>query len=183
MKKKGGGALKLKEEGEAEYLALGKISGPWGLKGELKAKLFNASSSFPKKVRSVRLKAGLSFEEFAVEDVRPHGAHFLLKLKGFDSPEAARSLKGRELFVPLNILSKKNPGEHYVFELSGMEVVTSQGLSLGLVKEVVNYGASEILVVRSQGKPEILIPLVPDILKEVLKEEGKIVIEPMEGLF
>jgi 16S rRNA processing protein RimM len=168
------------------YIPLGKIQAPWGLKGEVKVQPYHSSSQALMQTRRIYLKAGFSFREVALLSARPHGKSLLLHLEGMDSPERALTLRGEEIFLPEDVLPPKKKGEYYVFELVGMEVVTPEGRRLGLVKEVVRYGASEILVIaddRGKKGEEVMVPLVPDFLRGIHEEERRIVIEPMEGLF
>ncbi|MFO1518448.1 MAG: ribosome maturation factor RimM [bacterium] len=165
-----------------EYIALGRIQAPWGLKGEVKFHLYHADSQTIFKTRQIFLKAGFSFSEKNLLSARRHGRSVLLHLDGYSSPEQAAGLKGEEVFVPEDLLPKKKKGEYYIFELIGMEVVLPSGEKIGEVKDVVSYGASEILVVSSPARGEIMIPLIPDFLREISPMERKIRVESVEGL-
>jgi 16S rRNA processing protein RimM len=166
----------------SHYIPLGKIQKAWGLKGEVKFALYHSSSEALLKTRQVYRKVGSSFRSTFLNSVKKQGKHWVIQLEGFRSPEATIPLQGEELFLPAEELSQKGVDEYYIFELIGLEVLTPAGKALGHVEEVVNYGASEILVVRDLEKAsEILIPLVSDSVKNISLVEKKIIIEPMEG--
>lgn len=176
--------MKRNPDGEAEkYVPVGKIRGPWGLKGEAKLELYRKDSKVLFETRQIYLKAGFSFRELSVLSVRPQGKNLCLRLDGFHLPEDVLVLKGSEVYILAEELPEKEEGEYYAFELVGMEVVTSEGASLGQVRDVVHYGASEILVVREAEKgKEIQIPLIPDYLREISVKGRRIVVEGVDEL-
>ncbi|MBU1154911.1 MAG: hypothetical protein KJ921_03630, partial [Proteobacteria bacterium] len=49
-------------------------------------------------------------------------------------------------------------------------------------KRVSDAGAQELLVVRAPGKPELLVPVVDGIVKEIDPEQGRVVVDLPPGL-
>jgi 16S rRNA processing protein RimM len=62
-----------------------------------------------------------------------------------------------------------------------LEVLTTGGLSLGRLTEVLETVANNVFVVEGTNGQH-LIPDVPDVVKEIDIDNGRIVIEPMPGL-
>jgi 16S rRNA processing protein RimM len=62
-----------------------------------------------------------------------------------------------------------------------MEVWTEAGEFLGTVEGILNTGSNDIYVVR-QGKSEILVPALQDVVLEVALEKGRITVDLPKGL-
>jgi 16S rRNA processing protein RimM len=112
---------------------------------------------------------------------RPHGRVMLLRLADVATIEAATPLIGAVLAIAEADLPATGPGEFYVYQLEGFDVVTSGGDRLGTVDHLIPTGSNEVLVVRD-GAREHLIPVIADVVREVDLADRKIVIEPIEGL-
>ncbi len=61
----------------------------------------------------------------------------------------------------------------------GLDVVTTEGMHLGRIEEIIETGSNDVLVVRKDGE-EHLVPALKDLIREVDLEGGRMVIEPME---
>ena len=60
----------------------------------------------------------------------------------------------------------------------GLEVVTTDGRNLGRVAQILRTGANDIYELDS----EVLLPAIDDVIREIDLDEGRIVVEPVEGL-
>ena len=63
----------------------------------------------------------------------------------------------------------------------GMDVVTDDGAGFGVLKDVMETGANLVFVVMHEGK-EVLLPDIPECVKEVNIEENRITVHIMKGL-
>ncbi len=151
-----------------QLIPIGKIGGAWGLKGECKVFLYNPDSQLLLKTTTLYI----SEKPVQVLSARRHSQSVVVHFEGVTSPESAKKFQGQEVSVPLSALPKKKEGELYLFELVGMQVVRSTGEPLGLVEEVMHYGASDLL---SVGKH--LIPYIPDFVLSVSEKDRKIIVE------
>ena len=129
-----------------------------------------AAASASAEPRQVRLTA-----------VRPHGRVILLALAGIASIDDAAPLVGTVLAVDERALPAAAPGEVYAYRLTGLDVTTTDGRTLGRVAETFDSGSSEILVVRD-GEHEHLIPVIADVIRTIDVDGGRIVIDPLPGL-
>ena len=172
-------------QNKQEYIALGKIGGPWGLKGEAKLQVYNPESEILKKTRFVYFKAGFSFSKIRVLSCRPRGKSWGIVLESYDSPEKVRELLGQEVYLRTDELSSKGKDEFYIHELIGLKVVNSEGVFLGEIRSIENYGSVDLLNIKNEAaeKPkEYLIPWIPEVIQKVETDKGQIVIHVLEGL-
>jgi 16S rRNA processing protein RimM len=107
---------------------------------------------------------------------QPHGRGYIGRFEGIEDRDAAAGLIGAEIAVPREQLPPAEAGEYYWVDLVGLEVVTSEGESLGHVDHLLETGAHDVLVVA--GERERLIPYTPGVhVLEVDLDGGRIVVE------
>lgn len=127
---------------------------------------------------------GKSNEELAernVASIREHGSLCLLKLSGADSVEKAEEFRGAEIFMRKEVLTEKEEGEFFHFELLDLNVYLDTGQYLGVLKRIFETGSNDVYVVKGREK-EYLIPAMYQVVREVNLSEKKMVISPMRGL-
>ena len=73
------------------------------------------------------------------------------------------------------------PGEFYYYEAIGCEVFLTDGTRLGAIEEVFSNCAHDIWVVRD-GKREVLVPVIEDVVKAMDFAARRVTIEPIPGL-
>jgi len=158
-------------ENNDKKVMLGRISTVYGVKGWLKVN----SHTDPRKnifnYTQWQLKTGKNWRNWKVEQGRPHGKTLVVKLEGCNDRDQAKLLVGSTIAVSRDQLPEINSDEHYWSDILGMQVVTHDGKALGQVKDILETGSNDVLVVksRSSGKTvECLIPwLVGDVIVNV----------------
>jgi 16S rRNA processing protein RimM len=165
------------------YLALGRVTRPHGVRGEVRIVLYNPSSTALEGLTRVLLRGepGATPVGYEVQQVRlvPEGA--LVVLAGVEDRDAAEALRGLEVIVDRAELPPLGEDEIYLADLEGCEVLTSTGRSLGRVHEVLDVGPHATLVIRD---PEVerLLPYVPDFIVGVDLEQRRLWVDPPEDL-
>jgi 16S rRNA processing protein RimM len=152
--------------------------------------LVAAASDFPE----ARFAAGKTVwcrragrdEVLTVLECRMHDGKPIVGFEGFDSINAAETLRGCELRVPESELPVLEPGQFWHHQLVGCRVVTSAGTAVGDVIRV-DDGATALLAVSAPalnhpGTEEVLVPLVSLICTSIDVAAKRIVIEPIAGL-
>lgn len=161
-----------------EMVLVGRIIRPHHNRGHV---LVASETDFPE----TRFAAGNSVicrragrdETLTVVECKFHDGKPIVGFEGFDSINAAETLRGCELRVPATELPTLDAGHFWHHDLVGCQVVTTADVAVGEVIRV-DDGATPLLVLRN----ETLIPLVESICKSVDVAAKRIVIEPIEGL-
>lgn len=85
-----------------------------------------------------------------------------------DCPDrnAAEKLKGVLIAVPRSSLPEQPEDEYYWSDLIGLPVVNLAGENLGVVEQLLETGANQVLMVNGEGG-QILIPFVVSAIKRV----------------
>ena len=109
-------------------------------------------------------KAGSAeWREVSPRERRMHSGLVLAQLAAVDTREAALALRGAEIGVTRAAMPALDAGAIYWSDLIGLAVVNREGVALGQVVEVQEFGAHPVLRVAAepaQGRAERLIPLV-----------------------
>jgi 16S rRNA processing protein RimM len=170
-------------EPPADLITVARIARPQGIRGEVVADLL---TDFPERfaqLTQVRVEwPNGKVAVLELEKARPHQRRILLKFKGYDSRNAAESLRDVRVMVTRGQLIELPADNYYDFDLMDCVVSTAAGLVIGKVRGVQNFGAAPLLVVKDENGKERLIPLASSICTEVDVAAKRIVITPPEGL-
>ena len=166
------------------FLAIGLVTRPHGVRGEVRLRLHNAESTALEEVDAIHLALpGASGEprRYGLAAARYVDGGVLCELEGVDDRDQADALRGAEVLVPRAELAPLADGEFYLGDLEGCEVVTRAGQPFGVVHQVQELGAHDTLVIHD-GEVERLLPYVPAFVVAVDLEARRVVVDPPEGL-
>ena len=157
---------------ESPLVNVGLIVKPFGLRGRV---VVEPLTDFPERFApgSALLIAG---ERYQVTAGRAQKGRWVLKLKGVDKPEQAEELRGLYMQVHESELFPLPKGEYYRFQVVGLLAVTPDGEEVGRVAEVLQTGANDVYLIIGPGG-ERLVPALPQFVREVDLEAGRMVLE------
>ena len=164
------------------YLELGQIVNVKGLKGEVKVNPFTENIERFEELKTVLIKFKNENKEFEIEKVGYHKNQVILKFKGINTVEEAEKLRNSYILIDRNDLEPLEEGVYYITDLLGLEVYTEDGTLLGKVDDIYNTGTNDIYVVKDDLGKQKLLPGIPEVLKNVDLEHGKIIVNLIEGL-
>jgi len=165
-----------------ELIRVGYISGAHGLRGALRVRLDNPDSALLQHVQRLILARGGENVEYPVSSVQSAGqGAFKLTLDGISDVAQAAALRGAIVMVAAAALPPAAPSEFYYFQAIGCEIVTTAGLSMGIIEEVFSNGANDVWVVRDRSA-EHLVPVIEDIVKGIDWNARRVIIEAVPGL-
>ena len=170
------------QQPELRYLAIGRIVKAHGVQGELSVAVL---TDFPERFDTTEwVYLGDEFEAdaYRLEKFRWHKKHVLLTLEGVNDRLQAEQLKGFFVQIPIEDVAPLEEGDFYVYELVGLQVVTVDNQVLGTLVDIMETGANDVYVVESSDKNQILLPAIPDVVKEIDTDAGQITIELIDGL-
>ena len=150
-------------------LVLAKIGKTHGIKGWVRLISFTSPETNVANYRHFQgASKGLKSQSLALEmdDHKLQGNGLIAHFKGYDDPETARQLTGVELAINSAELPTLPEGEYYWFQLQGLQVVNPRGECFGEVKELLETGANDVIVVvpnqNSIDDQERLIPFLKE---------------------
>ncbi len=163
-----------------KYLQVGKVVGTHGIKGEMRVQPWCDGAEFLAAFKKLYTnKNGMSVLKVKA---RAHGNVCLVKAEGIDSVEAAESLRGKVLYIDRAdcVLPE---GSYFVTDIIGCRCIDAETEEdYGEITDVSETGANDIWHIDHDGR-ECFIPNVPEFVKKVDVENGKVYITPLKGTF
>jgi 16S rRNA processing protein RimM len=170
----------------AGWLIVGAVQKPHGIKGELfvRVETDHPGAVFaPGRVLQLGDADGRPVEgTITIERARPFKGGLLVKvaeLSGRD--ERTDALRGRSILIPEGDAAPLGEDETFVHQLIGLRVVAA-GEPVGVVREVYDAPGGWYLGVEREGRKELLLPFVREMVTRVDPAEGVVEIDPPAGL-
>ena len=158
-----------------QLVEVGIFGAPHGVRGELRLKSFTA---YPATIADY---APLTSEDgkrsFKIKSLRPIKDDMLVvSIEGIADRDAAETLTNLRLFVPRDQLPPPDEEEYYHADLIGLKVENSNGLAIGYVTAVHDFGAGDILdITLDRGGPSVLLPFTKAAVPEINLQEGRLI--------
>ena len=168
-------------EEQDDFLLVGTLGLPFGIKGQVK---LHTLTSRPEHLR--RLETLFLGEKRRAVTLRRAIQHkpniLLLTLDGIEDRTTAEAVRGEEVFIRESDAAPLEEDEYFLHDLPGLRVETTAGEHVGTVKEVLETGANDVLVVERVAGGEVLVPMIHDVVKALDIGAQRLVIEPIDGL-
>lgn len=172
------------------YISIGKIVKPVGLKGNIKAVYL---TDFPD--RFLELKNVCLFDEknnffyenkessfdFIISECKVSNSFVNLKLVGIDRKEDADKLKNLIIMIREDLRIKIPDDQFYFYEIINADVYDKDKF-LGKLEKVVNYGSGDLLIVNFNNT-ELMIPLRKEFIVKIDLKNKRIDTDLIEGFY
>ena len=143
-----------------ELISVGKVSGIFGVRGWIKVYSYTEVRENILTYSPWTLTKDKESKEVKVVDGRRHGKTIVARLQGLDDRDDAAALNGWEILIHSDQLPKARKGEYYWADLIGLHVKTVDGVDFGIVEQMLETGANDVVVV--SGERERLIPFLQE---------------------
>ncbi len=165
-----------------DFIPLGKISKPHGIRGEVKIYPYSGSpEQFVDAYKHVYMavdKQGPLVEQ-TIERARIQGKLVLAKFANCSDRAAAEHIVGLEVFVHKNNLPELGENEFYLHELVGKEIVDTSGTLLGVSNRILTTSGRDLLIVQNRGR-KYMVPIVGDFIQSI--DNKRVVLDLPPGL-
>ena len=165
-----------------EFLECGKIRSPHGVRGILNVECWcDSTKVLTSQKRVFMLTKTGEYKAVNVISASSAADRVLMGLEGIDSREAAQAYKNVTIYLHRNDVPVPK-GAMLIADMIGLAVYHAEsGESLGEISDISDVAGRRIYTVKYEGK-EILLPDVPEFIKEINEERGMAVL-PIPGLF
>jgi 16S rRNA processing protein RimM len=154
-------------------LAIGRVARAHGVRGRVLVAPYDEESVALGHLKRVEIGG----REFEIARAERANLGWLVALRGLADRDEADKLRGQEVKAHRDELPPLGAGEIYAIDLIGYTVVDEQGVARGVVEDLEEAGPQDLLKLEGGA----LVPL--SLVKEVVTETRRIVIEAPEGLF
>lgn len=166
-----------------DFYNVGKIVNTHGIRGDVRVMPTTdfVAERFAKGQDLYLQQAGEPLK-LIVESARQHKGFILVKFVGYDNINDVQAFRDHELMVSGKDQHPLEDGQYYYHQIIGLSVKTVDGEELGTIKEILSPGANDVWVVQRDGKKDLLLPVIDDVVKDVDLDAGEVTVELMEGL-
>lgn len=165
-----------------QYLEGGRICTSHGVRGLVKVEHLCDSPDVLLGIKRIYLKSrDGSFSERKVSSCSVMGQFLLMGIDGISTREEAIAYRGRIFYLNREDVPLAE-GAMFIADMIGLPVYHAEsGDRLGEISEISDIAGRRIYTVKHQGR-DVLIPDVPEFIKEI-SEEGGMLVLPIPGLF
>lgn len=142
-----------------DWIAIGKIGKPHGVKGAVLLHSFTSPSDNILNYQPWYIKTAAEYRQLQVKTCEMRDKHFVLTLDGIDDRDAVALLTNSNVYVPKSVLPTLDEDSYYWHELEGMSVSNQSGITLGQVSELMATGSNDVLVIQGADKKH-LVPFI-----------------------
>ena len=165
-----------------DMLRVGVISSTHGVRGEVKVFPTTDDPARLEDLETVFLDTGREKLKLEISGVKFFKNMVILKFKGYDNINDIEKYRGKDLWITRDQAVPLGEDENFVADLIGLSVVTDQGETLGVMKDVMFTGANDVYVVERENGKELLFPAIKDCILDVDLEEGVMTVHVLDGL-
>ncbi|MBS9478239.1 ribosome maturation factor RimM [Ancylobacter radicis] len=163
-----------------DRIMLARIGAPHGVRGEVRLFIFAGDPEALLDYAPLTDEAGKRV--FRIASMRPGKEHFVARLDGVATREAAEALTNTGLYVTRDLLPEpEDEDDFYHADLIGLAAVTVAGELFGKVLAMHDFGAGDILEIAPEGGGKtLMLPFTRAVVPSVDLKGGRIVVEPGE---
>ncbi|MFT6344855.1 MAG: 16S rRNA processing protein RimM [Paraglaciecola sp.] len=167
----------------SDTLVIGIIGAPYGVKGWVKITSHTHDLDGVFAYTPWLLGQVEESKDYVVDQWRTHNKGLVAKLVGVDNRDDAEGIKNLEISIKAEMLPELDDSDVYWRELVGMQVVTDKGYNLGVIKELFETGANDVLLVKANlndafGQKERMVPyLLEQVIKQVDRQAKTVTVD------
>jgi 16S rRNA processing protein RimM len=163
-----------------EFLAVGRILRPHGVRGNL---LIKAESELIKSISpGSEIFVGSAHSPFTVKYMSPHRDQYILSLEMLYSRDDAEAYRESFIYVRFENTASLPENVFFYWQLLGLEVHSDEDENLGSLQDIIETGANDVYVVRSEKGDELLLPAIESVIKSINLDENLMIVHLIPGL-
>ena len=161
-----------------DYVKLGKITAPVGIRGEVRVYPFTDQAERFSQIPEVLI----GNRSHQVLSVRFQKDMVVLRLAGVEDRNAAESLRGQELFLPRESLWEMPEDTYFIRDLIGLTVRTPEGRVVGKLTDVLQRPHQDVYEIADEAGHSFLVPAVGEFILEVDLSARTMTVRLIEGM-
>lgn len=165
-----------------KYFRVGVIANTHGLRGE--AKVYPTTEDVKRfdYLKEVVVETKNGIETLHITSVKYFKNMVIVKFKEINDINELLPYKGFDLLVDRENAIPLEEGEYYIADILGSEVITDEDKKLGIIVDVIQTGANDVFVVKTEENKEVLLPSIPQCVLSKDIENKVVKVHLMKGL-
>jgi len=154
-----------------DYIPIGKIIKPHGIRGELKVKPLTNIDEIFENLDNVYIYSEENRKSFksTIIDIRKAGKGFIIFLDGINNLSLAERLRNFYVCIKKNLLPDLDDGEYFFYQVLDSKVYNEDKQFIGNVADIIETGAKNVLVIQREENHRIIENLVPIVDEFIIK--------------
>ena len=132
-----------------EFLLIGTVLKPQGIRGECKIKSYAARMDMFSSWKTLYLEEHGAWTPVSLKVSRIHEGFVYARLADSASADDAEAFRGRDLYIDRAHAAPAEDGSVYIADLIGCEAVDEAGNTVGTLTDVLQYGSVDTWVFRT----------------------------------
>ncbi len=132
-----------------EYLMIGVVLKPQGVRGECKIRPYAADLNLFSTWKELFLEKNGAYSPVSCAVSRIHDGFVYAFIGGCRTADDAENLRGRELYIDRAHASQPESGAFYIADLVGCEAVDENGCTVGILSDVLQHGPVDTWVFKT----------------------------------
>jgi 16S rRNA processing protein RimM len=159
----------------ARFILVGRVAGAHGVKGEVRITTFTNDPMALVGYKDLKHADGALALELTGGRLAKGG--IVARVRQAETRDQADALRGLELYIARDALPSTDEDEFYLADLIGLEAHDANGVAVGRVKAVENFGAGDLLeIAPADGGATWWLPFTSEAVPEVRIAEGSIIV-------
>ena len=156
-----------------DFLMIGEVLKPQGIKGEVKIKPYAANHDDFRRWKILYIKQGETYVPIKMKCNRVHDGFVYAMLGDCASMEDAEKFRAVQLYVDRAHANPLEEDEVYISDLIGCEGIDEEGKSIGELVDVLQHGMVDVYVFKAKGT-SVMAPALKAVFPTVDVAEKRI---------
>ncbi|HBD94359.1 MAG: 16S rRNA processing protein RimM [Spirochaetes bacterium GWF1_31_7] len=164
------------------YIKIGFIKKPHGIKGELKVLPLSDGFERFKKLKKILIEKNGEYVSISIESVKCMNDEVVMKFQGVSDRDCADTYRDYYIYVEREEAAELDEWEFYTQDLIDLPVYYQEQL-IGTVVDVQNFGANDNIEIKMNDGKTVYYPFHRDFLEKVDVNNKIIQISQYDGFF
>lgn len=165
-----------------DMLRVGVFANTHGVRGEIKVFPTTDDVSRFRKLKTLYLDKGTELMKLEVSSVRFFKNMVIMRFRGIDNINDIEKYKGKDLLIERKQAVPLQENEYFICDILGSKVVTEDEQEVGILKEVLQTGANDVYIVKTEEGKEVLLPVIDECVLDVNTDEKIVIVRLMPGI-
>ena len=165
---------------QKKLVHVGTFGQPQGLKGDIKVNILTSSFESFRMLKNYfveGIESSLNFTSFY-----KIGKKHIVSINNCIDRDSALDFKGKKIFVYRKNFPKIKSTEYYVYDLIECEVFNTEKKLIGIVIDIKNFGASDLIEIQNKDLKTFFIPMNEENIKTIDINKKQILAHPIKGI-